>query len=83
MDNVLGWHLLILVALGFLPIITAGIGIPATLVPHYNKVRRGEIEQGTTYNTFAIVSLVLAFVFAVVGVVLAHIALSQITKTHD
>ena len=83
MDNLVGWHLLIILAFGFLPLITAAIGIPSTLVPHYTRVKRGEIEQNATFNTFSIVSLVLAFVFAIVGVVLAHVALSQIKKSHD
>ncbi len=83
LGNLTGWHFLILLALGVLPVLTAAIGIPATLVPHYNKVKRGEIEQGASYNTFAIVSLALAFAFAIAGVVFAHISLSQIKRTHD
>lgn len=66
-----------------LPPVTAAIGIPATLVPHYHKITRGEIEQITTYNVCSIVSLALAFAFAPAGVVLAHIALSQIKRTNE
>ena len=83
LGTITGWHFLILLAFGFLPVVTAGIGITAIVVPHYNKIKRGEIEQGTAYNTFSIVSLVLAFAFVIAGVVLAHIALSQIKQTHD
>ena len=83
MTTLTGWHFLIILLILLVPIIPAGIGIPATLVPHYNKIKRGEIEQGSTYNTFSVISLVLAFVCAPAGVVLAHVALSQIKKTRD
>jgi hypothetical protein len=82
LGNLTGWHFLIL-GFGLLPVLTAGIGIPAMLVPHYNKVKRGEIVQTQTTNVFAIVSFVLAFAFAIAGVVFAHIALAQIRRTSD
>jgi hypothetical protein len=78
-----GWHFLIIFGFTILPLITAGIGIPVTLVPHYNRIKRGELQQGPTYNVLSIIGFVLAFAFAIVGVILAHVALSQIKRTHD
>ena len=34
-------------------------------------------------NTLAIVALIVSFFFSIVGVILGHIALSQIKKTHE
>jgi hypothetical protein len=78
-----GWHVLVFFGLGILPVIAAGIGIPAMLVPHYNRVKRGEITQLQTWNVPSIISLVLAFAFAPAGVVLGHVALVQIKRTHE
>ena len=44
LGNLTGWHVLIL-GFGFLPILVAGIGIPATLIPHYNRVKRVALGQ--------------------------------------
>jgi hypothetical protein len=64
------------------------IGIPLVAVSRAASRRRmlrdsGELVITDRTNTLAIVGFVLSFVAAVPGIVLSHVALSQIRRTSD
>ncbi|GAB2559468.1 DUF4190 domain-containing protein [Leucobacter ruminantium] len=65
-------------------LILVGIGcVIAAGVRRNAKVQRGELVLVEKTNTLAVLSFVLSFFLSVAAIVLGHIAVSQINRTHE
>ncbi|MDA3146182.1 DUF4190 domain-containing protein [Leucobacter sp. UCMA 4100] len=69
-------------AYGAAPAAPPAYGAPVATAPAYSTGVEGTPQSAKT-NVCAILSLVFAFVFQIAGIVLGHVALSQIKKTGE
>ncbi|MFC5929190.1 DUF4190 domain-containing protein [Cryobacterium melibiosiphilum] len=82
LNNLVGWHILVL--LSFLLILVPIAGITFTLLLRKKAKDAGQATEGPGLNVLAVVGFIISLLaLSIPAVICGHLALKQIKTTHD